>query len=298
LGPGIGGECIRRVLAAATERCSLHALTATPSSNIAKLPRSPSSPSPPAARRASGRAEASRRPPARRLGSGNVAVQQKPQQQQGWSTSYQAGSSGSETDTSTDDDSDDTDDGLPQSRGRPVVQHAISDTGKNVKGLAVQTARPGTPQQVTALSGPGSASQSNPAKLQRRPFTRSRSPAVNADQNGFSFANHMSMPGAGPSSLFSRQKIAQFEIRHLMPSFIHATFRPPFSSTSWKLTLDLRQTFENSLLICSLGYCATKMRGCVRERLPPDLWNARDKLSPEMWISIGDNRSTCAVVTT
>ncbi|KAH9928691.1 uncharacterized protein B0H18DRAFT_1084426 [Fomitopsis serialis] len=132
-------------------------------------------------------------------------------------------------------------------------------------------ARPGTPQQAPASAGPGSARQSSPAMLQRRPFTRSRSPAVNADQNGFSFSNQMSMPGNSPSSIFSRQKIAQFEIRHLLPSFVHATFRPPFSSTSWKLTLDLRQTFETSLLICSLGYCATKMRGC---------------LSPEMWISI------------
>lgn len=132
--------------------------------------------------------------------------------------------------------------------------------------------------------------------MHRRTFTRSRSPAINASQNGFSFAGQATASGSSPSSLFSRQKVAPYDIRHIMPSFIHATFRPPFSSTKWRLTLDVRQALENALLICSVGYCAAKMRGLLREQLPPDLWNERDKLSPEMWISIGRRMITMSLL--
>ena len=198
----------------------------------------------------------------------------------------------SDSDTCADDETDDTDGGLEQ-RGRPLSQHAIGTAGRNVKDLAVQAAGSGTAQQRASSSGPSNARKSSPVKMHRRTFTRSRSPAINAGQNGFSFAGQAAASGSSPSSLFSRQKMAPYDIRHVMPSFIHATFRPPFSSNKWRLTLDVRQALENCLLICSVGYCAAKMRGLLREQLPPDLWNARDKLSPEMWISIG--RTTTAM---
>ena len=192
----------------------------------------------------------------------------------------------SDSDTCADDESDDTDEGTEQ-RGRPLSQHAIGAPGRNAKSVTMQSAGHATAQPRAPSSGSGKARKSSPVKMHRRTFTRSRSPAINAGQNGFSFAGQAAASGSSPSSLFSRQKIAPYDIRHVMPSFIHATFRPPFSSHKWRLTLDVRQALENSLLICSVGYCATKMRGLLREQLPPDLWNARDKLSPEMWISVG-----------
>ena len=84
----------------ASELLSLHALNTTAfcTYNIAKLPRSPSSPSPPAARTTSGRAEPRRAAGVRRQGSGTAVP---PKSQQGWSTSYQAGSSGCVQSTSS-----------------------------------------------------------------------------------------------------------------------------------------------------------------------------------------------------
>lgn len=176
-----------------------------------------------------------------------------------------------------------------------MSQHAIGIAEGNAKGAAIQNAGTGTTQQTAASSGPSNARRSSPAKMRRRTFTRSRSPAINAGQNGFSFAGQAAASGSSPSTLFGLQKVAPYDIRHVMPSFIHATFRPPLFSTKWRITLDVRQTFECSLLICSVGYCAEKMRGLLRERLPPDLWNERDKLSPEMWISIGRSMVTMAL---
>lgn len=191
----------------------------------------------------------------------------------------------SDSDTCADDESDDTDEGLEE-RGRPLGQHAIGTPKRIAKGLPVQNTASSTVHQRASSSGPSNARKGSPVKMHRRTFTRSRSPAINAGQNGFSFGQ-VAASGNSPSSLFSRQKIAPYNIRHVLPSFIHATFRPPFSSSKWRLTLDVRQALESCLLICSVGYCAAKMRGLLREQLPPDLWNARDKLSPEMWISIG-----------
>ncbi|KZT07712.1 uncharacterized protein LAESUDRAFT_724708 [Laetiporus sulphureus 93-53] len=198
------------------------------------------------------------------------------------------GSSGSNSDDSSDDDSDVTDDGLQQSRGRPLAKKAAGNS-KKIKGAAGNADKAAGAQPPPRRTGSARRGESPVHLHQRRTFTRSRSPALNA-ANGFHFGTSIHPPRPSSPSLFS--KPSPTEIRNLFPSFLHLTVRVPFSPARWRVTLDLRQAAENSILICSAGYAAAKMCACAREPLSPDLWNARDRLSPEMWISIG----ACRVV--
>lgn len=153
-----------------------------------------------------------------------------------------------------------------------------------MKDLAISSNRTGHGGRSPS-SRRGGSRQSSPAKpYERKPFTRSKSPAVH--NRGYSSGQSLPPRPMSPS-IFARQKVAPSEIRHLLPSFLYFPVRVLPWATKWKVTLDLRQGIENGLLICSLGFAAVKMRGRTPQHLSPEMWNTRDKLSPEMWISLG-----------
>ncbi|KIP08063.1 hypothetical protein PHLGIDRAFT_394791 [Phlebiopsis gigantea 11061_1 CR5-6] len=102
------------------------------------------------------------------------------------------------------------------------------------------------------------------------PFTRSRSPAVHMLGNGFGRSAAPASPAFGARP----KQSLPVRSRALLPATFTLSFPVPFSKSKWMVSIDVRQAAENTLLLCSLGYCADKIRATAGE------------LSPDMWISI------------
>ncbi|EMD34151.1 hypothetical protein CERSUDRAFT_117640 [Gelatoporia subvermispora B] len=186
-------------------------------------------------------------------------------QQQGWSTSYQAGSSSSDLDCSTSDEDTDTGRGARHPRGRRGSQHALGNGARDVGMFAKGPHEPS--------SASGGSRRSSPTRIhERKQFTRSRSPAIRSPLD--SVINGQELPGrTGSPSLFPRHKHTNpAPSKFLLSSGLHVTVRLPWTPAPTRCTLDIRQATENALLICSLGYAAVKLRTCAREPLSPDMW--------------------------
>ncbi|TBU49768.1 hypothetical protein BD309DRAFT_946679 [Dichomitus squalens] len=187
------------------------------------------------------------------------------QQQQGWSTSYQAGSSGSDSEDLT--SADETDVGHTQSqdpRGRQPTQRQIgSQSRRDSNGNNAFLTRQGSGQSLSSNSR-----RSSPSRIyERRTFTRSRSPAIRPPPDGA--ANGATRP-ASPS-LFSRNRHNPVvAIRSLLPSTTCFHVRLP--GTTVKVAFDTRQAFENTLLLCSVGYSSVKIQAFAKEPFDPDMW--------------------------
>lgn len=178
-------------------------------------------------------------------------------------------------------ESDDTDKEVQDARGRTEAQHALDHgtkrhTRTNTETtLSSTTGRPSHRQhRDSSVSRSGGSRRSSPIRMHERgPFTRSRSPAVHLIGNGF--------VRPGSPSLGARQKTT-VPVRALLPATINITFPILLTKTRWMVSIDVRQAAENLLLLCSLGYCADKIRAL-----------AGDPFSPDMWLSIGKTpRST------
>lgn len=275
-----------------------------------KLPRSPSSPSPPA-RRPFKKARAQ---PARRQSHASAVRPPpgQPSQPQGWSTSYQAGSSryvllrftrrhgrglcsmfGTDSSDSEDLTSEDnlTDAARQDPRGRRPTQRRIGQFQPNdTKGTGTGTfiTRQGSGQSLSSNSR-----RSSPSRLyERRTFTRSRSPAVKPPSD--SAVNGTNRP-ASPS-LFSRNRNnSAVAIRSLFPSTVCIHVRIP--GTRCKVSFDTRQALENILLLCSVGYSAVKIQAYATCPFDPDTWISIGKGPPSLHAHSGDVFHPCWLYT-
>ncbi|OCH95470.1 hypothetical protein OBBRIDRAFT_580687 [Obba rivulosa] len=127
------------------------------------------------------------------------------------------------------------------------------------------------PQEPSSASG--GSRRSSPTRIsERKQFTRSRSPATRILLDPS--VNLQESPGwTGSPSIFPRHKhTIPASIKFFLSSGLHITVRLPWAPAPRCIALDIRQTAENALLICSLGYAAVKLRTYTREPLSPDIW--------------------------
>lgn len=169
---------------------------------------------------------------------------------------------------------DDTDEELQLARGRADSQRALENVAKrntrsNAEPHAISGKPPGKTHRESSVSHSGSSRRNSPTRApERMLFTRSRSPAVHLLGNGFRPASPA--VGARPKQSLPVRS------RALLPATFNLTFPVPLSKYRWMVSIDVRQAAENLLLLCSLGYCADKIRAVAGE-----------PFSPDMWISIG-----------
>lgn len=154
-----------------------------------------------------------------------------------------------------------------------MSQHAIDTSVKrNSKGVAGPSSTAGKPQHRQKHSSPShseSSRRSSPTRIPERvPFTRSRSPAVHTLGNSFGLPPRPASPAVGTRS----RQSAPLRLRTLLPGAVNIVFSIPFSKPRWMVTVDVRQATENLLLLCSLGYCADKIRALAGEPFSADMW--------------------------
>ncbi|KAF9484335.1 hypothetical protein BDN70DRAFT_910722 [Pholiota conissans] len=223
--------------------------------NLVKLPRSHSSPSPPASKQVSGRNDSRRYPQngqkfRRRQGSAVVDASEKAKALD-WSTSYHAGSSSSGSRNSSDDE---TDNDVPSDlRGRAYSQKTLQniDSGSRFKSSSKRRSSP-----HDNSSGDSTATASATAKRahRRMSFTRSRSPAtLRVPTTLKSLHRHIS-PAVSRSN--GRQTSVLSEPLYFLSSEIRLLLNVPFSSWSWTFAIDTRKLGESLLLLMSLLYAA------------------------------------------
>ncbi|KAG1882199.1 Fph type histidine kinase [Suillus subluteus] len=222
--------------------------------HFAKLPRSNSSPSPPSARNASGRADSSRRqflssrPVKRHLGpfGATVAAVQPDHTNMELSSTYHAGSSSDQSSTETADE--DSDDEPHDIRGRRPSQ---KDTIRRKR-------RPTSPSQQA--SGPMPLDYTNDGKQigslpRRMSFTRSRSPHPRTFDN----ATNAAHPSSGASSFPQRHKLLPFSRRTASPrietreirrsgSQLSPTIKPRFSFIWMSVPKNYRESPNDGVL--------------------------------------------------
>ena len=160
-----------------------------------------------------------------------------------------------------------TDTGGQNGRGRQPNQRQLG-AQKEPKSNGAFIVRQGSGQSLSSNSGRSTKSR----LYERRTFTRSRSPVVKPPSDGA--PNGVQRPGSPLH--FSRSKHnPPVAIRSLFPSAVCFHIRIP--CTRYKVSFDTRQALENTLLLCSVGYSAVKIRAF-----------AAGPLDPDMWISIGE----------
>lgn len=155
-------------------------------------------------------------------------------------------------------------------RGRKPAQRILGNGRAN--GVAAASRHRAHRADSSAQSG--GSRRNSPARVpDRAPFTltRSRSPAVHANATGNGYG-HLPHRTASPA-LFARTRHATpLRGMTLLPGTVNVHCKLPFRCTVWVLSLDVRQTTENVLLLCSLGYCAAKVRACSGDAFSPDSW--------------------------
>lgn len=239
----------------------------------AKLPRSASSPSPPSAKNASGRADSSRRPflnvrsTKRRLSSFSADAARPDGSNVDLSSTYHAGSSRCDhlfhplsklTRQKKSDDSDedtageDTDDGQHLDRGRCTslkgLRKDVRDTVRKKKQQMSPSRRTLSPVFAEHVSEPRTNGTSGHS------FARSRSPHVRTlNSSGQSPHQTTTTP------MSHARHRTPLTSRALLPGEISLHVPIPFSGTFWTFSADSRSLAESLLLLGSLFYANRKL---------------------------------------
>ncbi|KAI3613808.1 dolichol kinase [Moniliophthora roreri] len=164
-----------------------------------------------------------------------------------WSTSYQAGSSGSQSEDSL-DDSDDEILSIPP-RGRTFSQSSARNGPIPVKRTKATTSSSRRrPSPYPTSSGESSAPNG------RMSFTRSKSPAMQHTTARFlSLGSQLGFP------LLDRHKSLLTSWRHVLPATFELGIRIPFTSYTWSFSLDSRRAGESIIILYSLVYGSSKI---------------------------------------
>ena len=235
------------------------------------MPRSRSSPSPPASTLASGRGQskksASTHRVRRRRGS-SVLDSKEPKEKpktHDWSTSYHAGSSRCVLQNKIFD-------GIMLSCLRSSESRDSSDEDSEVEVLSDLRGRTGsdTPSQneparkkSTRNSSPPGASSSDSTtsglKQSRAPFTRSRSPVV------FKGTSRLHRRASPAPSRFSK---LQPSMRFVLPAELSFRVQLPLLGTAWIFRADTRHMGEAALIICSIFYATRSLSDYPTPSIP------------------------------
>ena len=169
-------------------------------------------------------------------------------------------------------ESDDTDDDASV-RGRRESQRVLeTSTKRHTRTNTASTVMSNKPHRDSSVSHSGGSRRTSPVRVpERMSFTRERSPAVHLGGNGF-------VRPSSPALVYRAKQSVPLQTRYLLPGIVNLTFSLPFTKSRWMVSIDMRQAAENLLLLCSLAYCADKIRA-----------NAGEPFSPDMWMSIGEN---------
>ncbi|KAJ3535318.1 hypothetical protein NMY22_g6544 [Coprinellus aureogranulatus] len=223
------------------------------SPKVVKLPRSRSSPSPPALR-SDQRAKHGGQRFRRRLGSVTAndergKVVKEAAAIQGWSTSYHAGSSSSESPESSEysDSETDTENGRGARGRRASVSRHASGDGANPQSSPSSFIRPRSPDRDRTSSGESSTTGAHSVMARtRKTFTRSRSPVVTRKSQP-SIMRHLS-----PTALRPARRHPLLIPISLLPA--NVALRIPYFCA---FSVDTRKLGEFVLLLGSLLYATS-----------------------------------------
>ncbi|KAK7044176.1 dolichol kinase [Paramarasmius palmivorus] len=164
-----------------------------------------------------------------------------------WSTSYQAGSSGSQSEDSLDDSDDEIPPITPRGRtfSQSSARTAIAN-GKRSKATTSSSRRRPSPYHTS--SGESSAANG------RIPFTRSKSPMASQSTSRF-----LALGSQFRTPLLDRHRTLLTGWRHVLPATFEMGTRIPFTSCTWTFSLDSRRAGESVLLLYSLVYASSKI---------------------------------------
>ncbi|KAF9532582.1 hypothetical protein CPB83DRAFT_880691 [Crepidotus variabilis] len=217
--------------------------------NSVKLPRSHSSPSPPASKQPLGRYDSKKQALKfrKRQGSSVIEPNARPPMTD-WSTSYHAGSSSSGSRASSGDETED-DDFPAGSRGRPYVPKNVQSA--NGTSQHTSSLRKRSPK---GISSGDSTSTPNGVHRRRTSFTRSRSPAV------------LRAPPKALNRMNSPTLTRTFR-RNILPSELRFQLRIPFANCIYSFSIDFRK-FGEALILLS---CIIAASLCISSHPTPGI---------------------------
>ncbi|KAF8501390.1 hypothetical protein F5888DRAFT_1671831 [Russula emetica] len=182
-----------------------------------------------------------------------------------WSTSYQAGSSSSASGLSTDDDETDNDSRTVIGR-RSSISISVSET-RNSGGETANRKPPRPPSPLPAASSSDGlkANNGHTGTLNRRTFTRSRSPAPpSLGMNGI-----MPQPPLASPTAFLRPRGTGPAI-FVLPGTLSLTLSPWMTPWHYQLRIDARHVAEGAILMFALACASQNLRSSPSALLPSD----------------------------